>query len=102
MGKGLEESDYIVSPARCCQYPVLLSAAPLNPYHRQSPTSARSLCSSLKVLEAIARNDPPVQTGPVNMGLDLPVYLPLHNRSGLICRIEKGGIVCRAIRVQFC
>ena len=91
-----------------------------------------------EVLEALARNDPPLQSGPIKIGpndhrrnltvtgvplnhlvgqrfrvgaavlfggrlnfpckyleklLGLPVYLPLYNRSGLNCRIEKGGIV---------
>jgi hypothetical protein len=93
----------------------------------------------MEVLEALARNDPPLQSGPIKIGpndhrrnltvtgvplnhlvgqrfrvgaavlfggrlnfpckyleklLGLPVYLPLYNRSGLNCRIEKGGIVC--------
>ena len=30
----------------------------------------------------------------------LPVYLPLYNRSGLNCRIEKGGIVHRGDVVE--
>jgi MOSC domain-containing protein YiiM len=91
----------------------------------------------MEVLEALARNDPPVQSGPIKIApidhrrnltvrgvplnhlvgqlrvgdavlfgrrlnfpckyleklLGLPVYLPLYNRSGLNCRIEKGGIV---------
>jgi MOSC domain-containing protein YiiM len=92
----------------------------------------------MEVLEALARNDPPLQSGPIKIGpndhrrnltvtgvplnhlvgqrfrvgaavlfggrlnfpckyleklLGLPVYLPLYNRSGLNCRIEKGGIV---------
>jgi hypothetical protein len=94
----------------------------------------------IEVLEALARNDPPVQAGPIRiepgdhrrnltvrgvpvshlvgkrfrvgdvvlMGgrmnfpckyleklLGLPVYLPLYNRSGLNCRIEKGGVIHR-------
>ena len=32
--------------------------------------------------------------------LGLPVYLPLYNRSGLNCRIEKGGIVRRGDLVE--
>jgi hypothetical protein len=32
--------------------------------------------------------------------LGLPVYLPLYNRSGLNCRIEKGGIVRRGDPVE--
>jgi MOSC domain-containing protein YiiM len=92
----------------------------------------------MEVLEALARNDPPLQSGPIRLRpadhrrnltvrgvplqhlvgqrfrvgeailfggrlnfpckyleklLGLPVYLPLYNRSGLNCRIEKGGIV---------
>jgi hypothetical protein len=31
---------------------------------------------------------------------ELPVYLPLYNRSGLNCRIEKGGIVRRGDPVE--
>jgi MOSC domain-containing protein YiiM len=99
----------------------------------------------MEVLEALERNDPPVQSGPIQIApidhrrnltvrgvplnhlvgqrfrvgaavlfggplnfpckyleklLDLPVYLPLHNRSGLNCRIEKGGIVCRGDLVE--
>jgi hypothetical protein len=94
----------------------------------------------IEVLEALARNDPPVQAGPIRIEpgdhrrnltvrgvpvshlvgkrfrvgevvlrggrlnfpckyleklLGLPVYLPLYNRSGLNCRIEKGGIIRR-------
>jgi MOSC domain-containing protein YiiM len=92
----------------------------------------------MEVLEALARNDPPLQSGPITLRpvdhrrnltvsgvplhrlvgqhfrvgtavlfggrlnfpckylqklLSLPVYLPLYNRSGLNCRIEKAGIV---------
>jgi hypothetical protein len=92
----------------------------------------------VEVLEALARNDPPLQKGPIHIApedhrrnltvrgvplnhlsgkrfrvgetilfggrlnfpckyleelLGLPVYLPLYNRSGLNCRIEKGGII---------
>lgn len=99
----------------------------------------------LEVLEALARNDPPLQSGPIKLRpadhrrnltvcgvplnhlvgrrfrvgkavlfggrlnspckyleklLDLPVYLPLYNRSGLNCRIEKGGIVHRGDPVE--
>ena len=32
--------------------------------------------------------------------LSLPIYLPLYNRSGLNCRIEKGGIVHRGDVVE--
>ena len=99
----------------------------------------------MEVLEALARNDPPVQSGPIKVEptdhrrnltvrgvplnhlvgrrfrvgsavlfggrlnfpckyleklLGLPVYLPLYNRSGLNCRIEKGGIVRRGDPVE--
>jgi MOSC domain-containing protein YiiM len=99
----------------------------------------------MEVLEALARNDPPIQSGPIRIGpndhrrnltvtgvplnhlvgqrfrvgdailfggrlnfpckyleklLGLPVYLPLYNRSGLNCRIEKGGIVRRGDPVE--
>jgi hypothetical protein len=99
----------------------------------------------MEVLEALARNDPPIQSGPIKIGptdhrrnltvtgvplnhlvgqrfrvgdtvlfggrlnfpckyleklLGLPVYLPLYNRSGLNCRIEKGGIVRRGDPVE--
>ena len=99
----------------------------------------------MEVLDALARNDPPVQSGPIKvepidhrrnltvrgvplnhlvgqrfrMGsavlfggrlnfpckyleklLGLAVYLPLYNRSGLNCRIEKGGIVRRGDPVE--
>jgi hypothetical protein len=92
----------------------------------------------IEVLEALARNDPPLQSSPIKLRpvdhrrnltvrgvplhhlvgqrfrvgeavlfggrlnfpckyleklVGLPVYLPLYNRSGLNCRIEKGGIV---------
>jgi MOSC domain-containing protein YiiM len=98
-----------------------------------------------EVLEALARNDPPLQSGPITLRpvdhrrnltvrgvplhhlvgqrfrvgtvvlfggrlnfpckypeklLGLPVYLPLYNRSGLNCRIEKGGIVHRGDPVE--
>ena len=99
----------------------------------------------MEVLEALARNDPPIQSGPIMIEptdhrrnltvtgvplnhlvgqhfrvgaavlfggrlnfpckyleklLGLPVYLPLYNRSGLNCRIEKGGIVRRGDPVE--
>ena len=92
----------------------------------------------IEVLDALARNDPPLQVGPIRLEpadhrrnltvrgvplnhlvgkrfrvgeailyggrlnfpcryleelLGLLVYLPLYNRSGLNCRIERGGIV---------
>jgi MOSC domain-containing protein YiiM len=99
----------------------------------------------MEVLEALARNDPPLQSGPITLRpvdhrrnltvrgvplyrlvgqrfrvgtavlfggrlnfpckyleklLGLPVYLPLYNRSGLNCRIEKGGVVHRGDPVE--
>ena len=92
----------------------------------------------IEALDAIKRNDPPLQTGPITLTpadhrrnltvrgvplnhlvgrrfcvgevilrggrlnfpckyleelLGLPVYLPLYNRSGLNCGIEKGGVI---------
>jgi hypothetical protein len=94
----------------------------------------------VETLEALARNDPPIQAGPLQVEpgdhrrnltvrgvpvshlvgkrfrvgdvvlkggrlnfpckyleklLGLPVYLPLYNRSGLNCWIEKGGVIHR-------
>jgi MOSC domain-containing protein YiiM len=91
-----------------------------------------------EALDALARNDPPLQGGPVHLApvdhrrnltvrgvplnhlvgrrfqvgevvlrggrlnfpckyleelLGLPVYLPLYNRSGLNCGIERGGVI---------
>ena len=91
-----------------------------------------------EVLDALARNDPPLQSGPIRLApalhrrnltvrgvplnhlvgrrfavgeailrggrlnfpckylerlLDLPVFLPLFNRSGLNCSIERGGTI---------
>jgi len=99
----------------------------------------------IEVLDALARNDPPLQSGPIKLDpadhrrnltvrgvplnhlvgkhfrvgaavlfggrlnfpckyleelLGLPVYLPLYNRSGLNCRIERGGIVRRGDPVE--
>ena len=99
----------------------------------------------MEVLEALARNDPPLQSGPIRLEpadhrrnftvlgvplnhlvgkrfrvgnailvggrlnfpckyleelLGLPLYLPLYNRSGLNCRIEKGGLVRRGDPVE--
>ena len=96
----------------------------------------------MEVLEALARNDPPIQAGPIRIApgdhrrnltvrgvplghlvgkrfrvgdvvliggrlnypckyleklLGLPVYLPLYNRSGLNCRIERGGTIHRGM-----
>jgi MOSC domain-containing protein YiiM len=92
----------------------------------------------IEALNALARNDPPMQSGPIILApadhrrnlttegvplnhlvgqrfrvgatilrggrlnfpckyleqlLDLPVYLPLYNRSGLNCSIESGGVI---------
>ena len=99
----------------------------------------------IEVLEALARNDPPLQSGPIviepadhrrnltvvgvplnhlvgkrfRVGdvvlvggrlnfpcryleelLGLPLYLPLYNRSGLNCRIEKGGVIRRGDSIE--
>jgi MOSC domain-containing protein YiiM len=99
----------------------------------------------MEVLEALARNEPRLQTGPIGLEpgehrrnltvrgvplnhlvgqrfrvgnavlfggrlnfpckyleklLDLPVFLPLYNRSGLNCRIEEGGIVRRSDPIE--
>jgi MOSC domain-containing protein YiiM len=99
----------------------------------------------MEVLEALARNDPPIQSGPIRIEpidhrrnltvrgvplnhlvrqrfrvgaavlfggrlnfpckyleklLGVPLYLPLYNRSGLNCSIEKGGIVRRGDPVE--
>ena len=109
------------------------------------PDSREVTVFEMEVLEALARNDPPVQSGPIKIEptdhrrnltvrgvplnhlvgqrfrvgsavlfggrlnfpcqyleklLGLPVYLPLYNRSGLNCRIEKGGIVRRGDPVE--
>jgi hypothetical protein len=99
----------------------------------------------MEVIEALAHNDPPLQTRPIHIEpadhrrnltvigvplnhlvgkrfrvgsavlfggrlnfpckyleevLGLPVYLPLYNRSGLNCRIERGGVVRRGDPVE--
>lgn len=99
----------------------------------------------IEVLEALARNDPPLQAGPIKLDpedhrrnltvrgvplnhlvgkrfrvgdtilvggrlnfpckyieelLGLPLYLPLYNRSGLNCRIERGGVIRRGDPVE--
>ncbi|MFZ3359464.1 MAG: MOSC domain-containing protein [Xanthobacteraceae bacterium] len=99
----------------------------------------------IETLDALARNDPPTQSGPIKLEpadhrrnltvrgvplnhlvgkhfcvgnvilvggrlsfpckyleelLGLPLYLPLYNRSGLNCRIEKGGVLYRGDSVQ--
>ena len=99
----------------------------------------------IETLEALARNDPPLQSGPIMLApedhrrnltvrgvplnhlvgkrfrvgeavlyggrlnfpcryieelLGLPLYLPLYNRSGLNCRIEKGAVVRRGDPVE--
>jgi MOSC domain-containing protein YiiM len=99
----------------------------------------------MEVLDALARNDPPLQSGPIKLDpadhrrnltvvgvplnhlvgkrfrvgdvvltggrlnfpckyleelLGLPLYLPLYNRSGLNCRIEKSGIIRRGDPVE--
>jgi MOSC domain-containing protein YiiM len=99
----------------------------------------------MEVLEALARNEPRLQSSPIKLEpadhrrnltvrgvplnhlvghrfrvgnavlfggrlnfpckyleklLDLPVFLPLYNRSGLNCRIEEGGIVRRGDPIE--
>jgi MOSC domain-containing protein YiiM len=99
----------------------------------------------IEVLDALRRNDPPLQSGPIRLEpsdhrrnltvvgvplnhlvgkrfrvgntvllggrlnfpckyleelLGLPLYLPLYNRSGLNCRIERGGIVRRGDPIE--
>jgi MOSC domain-containing protein YiiM len=99
----------------------------------------------IEVLEALLRNDPPLQSGPIKIApadhrrnltvrgiplshfvgkrfrvgevvlfggrlnfpcryleklLGLPVYLPLYNRSGLNCVIEKGGAIRRGDHIE--
>ena len=99
----------------------------------------------MEVLEALARNEPRLQSGPIRLEpgehrrnltvrrvplnhlvgqrfrvgnavlfggrlnfpckylenlLDLPVFLPLYNRSGLNCSIEEGGIVRRSDPIE--
>lgn len=108
--------------------------------YSKSPDFREVTLFEREVLDALARNDPPLQRGPINIepadhrrnltvtGVPLnhlvgkrfrvgnavlfggrlnfpcrylekllgrPVYLPLYNRSGLNCRIEKGGVVHR-------
>jgi hypothetical protein len=99
----------------------------------------------MEVLDALLRNDPPLQSGPIKIApadhrrnltvlgvplnhlvgkrfrvgevvlfggrlnfpckyleklLGLPVYLPLYNRSGLNCVIEKGGAIRRGDQIE--
>jgi MOSC domain-containing protein YiiM len=99
----------------------------------------------MEVLDALLRNDPPLQSGPITIApadhrrnltvlgvplnhlvgkrfrmgetilvggrlnfpckylerlLGLPIYLPLYNRSGLNCVIEKGGLIRRGDPVE--
>lgn len=99
----------------------------------------------IEALEALVRNDPPLQAGPIRLGVEdhrrnltvrgvplnhlvgkrfrvgetilvggrlnfpckyieellgLPIYLPLYNRSGLNCRIEKGGVIRRGDPIE--
>jgi MOSC domain-containing protein YiiM len=99
----------------------------------------------MEVLDAMRRNDPPLQSGPIELEpadhrrnltvigvplnhlvgkrfrvggvilvggrlnfpckyleemLGLPLYLPLYNRSGLNCSIEKGGTIRRGDAVE--
>lgn len=99
----------------------------------------------MEVLDALARNDPPLQASPIKLEpedhrrnltvagvplnhlvgkrfrvgdtilvggrlnfpckyleelLGMPIYLPLYNRSGLNCRIEKGGVIRRGDKID--
>lgn len=109
----------------------------LGTYSRQPDVREVTLIER-EALDALARNDPPVQRGPLLLAphqhrrnltvrgvplnhlvgrrfrigevvlrggrlnfpcryleklLEMPVYLPLYNRSGLNCAIERGGII---------
>jgi hypothetical protein len=49
-----------------------------------------------EALDALSRNDPPLQDGPIALAPGehrRPLFLPLYNRSGLNCGIERGGII---------
>jgi hypothetical protein len=55
----------------------------------------------MEVLEALARNDPPLQPGPIKYLerlLGAPVYLPLYNRSASIAGSRKVALSAVAIR----
>lgn len=115
-------------------------------YSRSSKADAREVTLfEMEVLDALLRNDPPLQSGPIKIApadhrrnltvrgvplshlvgkrfrvgdailfggrlnfpckyleklLGLPLYLPLYNRSGLNCVIEKGGVICRGDPVE--
>lgn len=115
-------------------------------YSRSSKPDAREITLfEMEVLDALLRNDPPLQSGPIAIEpadhrrnltvrgvplnhlagkrfrvgdvilfggrlnfpckylerlLGLPVYLPLYNRSGLNCLIEKGGVIWRGDPVE--
>jgi hypothetical protein len=104
----------------------------------QKPDAREVTLFEMEVLDALLRNDPPLQSGPIKIApadhrrnltvlgvplnhlvgkrfrvgdvvlfggrlnfpckyleklLGLPVYLPLYNRSGLNCVIEKAGVI---------
>lgn len=115
-------------------------------YSRSSKPDAREVTLfEMEVVDALLRNDPPLQSGPITIEpadhrrnltvrgvplnhltgkrfrvgdvilfggrlnfpckylerlLGLPVYLPLYNRSGLNCLIEKGGVIYRGDPVE--
>ena len=99
----------------------------------------------MEVLDALLRNDPPLQSGPIKIApgdhrrnltvlgpgqitllesasawakssssaggsispgryleklVGQPLYLPLYNRSGLNCVIEKAGVICRGDPIE--
>jgi hypothetical protein len=115
-------------------------------YSRSRKSDVREVTLfEMEVLDALLRNDPPVQSGPITITpayhrrnltvsgvplnhlvgkrfrvgevilfggrlnfpckyleklLGLPLYLPLYNRSGLNCAIEKGGVIRRGDPVE--
>jgi hypothetical protein len=115
-------------------------------YSRSSKPDVREVTLfEMEVLDALLRNDPPLQSGPITIEpadhrrnltvcgvplnhlagtrfrvgdvilfggrlnfpckylerlLGLPLYLPLYNRSGLNCLIEKGGVIYRGDPVE--
>jgi MOSC domain len=115
-------------------------------YSRLRKPDAREVTLfEMEVLDALLRNDPPLQSGPIEIApadhrrnltvlgvplnhlvgkrfrvgdvvlfggrlnfpckyleklLSLPVYLPLYNRSGLNCVIEKSGVIRRGDPIE--
>jgi MOSC domain-containing protein YiiM len=115
-------------------------------YSRSRKPDAREVTLfEMEVLDALLRNDPPLQSGPIKIApadhrrnltvlgvplnhlvgkrfrvgdvvlfggrlnfpckyleklLGLPVYLPLYNRSGLNCVIEKAGVIRRGDPIE--